>query len=207
MYYDNNIEKIHLSNVTKYKKNKVEYSLYNKVYRESHKEDAQIYSIKYRNDNKEIIKIKKHSYYQDNKIEIEYHKKIYYFNNKDRLTKLRSIYSKKYKSNNKDKTNINTNKRRARKLKLISDLTLQQWKSIKTYFNNKCCYCGRILPLQQEHVIPVVMNGGYTLNNILCACGECNTSKGSKNFYEWYSTYKFYSKERLDKIKTWTRLL
>lgn len=50
--------------------------------------------------------------------------------------------------------------------------------------------------LHQEHFIPVSDKGEHTINNIIPACRSCNSSKGNKNFFEWYPDYKHYDKKR-----------
>ena len=95
---------------------------------------------------------------------------------------------------------INEQKRRARVKELPSTLTLGQWNTIKIAFDNRCCYCGKVKPLAQEHFIAVANKGEYSHNNIVPACKSCNSSKRDKDFFEWYSKFKFYSKTREQKI-------
>jgi hypothetical protein len=39
---------------------------------------------------------------------------------------------------------------------------------------------------------------------MICSCSKCNRLKGSQLLDDWYNPeYKFYQKERLDKIKQW----
>ena len=83
-----------------------------------------------------------------------------------------------------------------KKRSLPHTFTLEQWKEVKLYFNNKCCYCGEELPLQQEHFIAMNNQGGFTKENILCACGSCNSSKSDTYFEIWYPTHESYNKER-----------
>ena len=88
----------------------------------------------------------------------------------------------KWKSENKDKVNVTTHKRRAKLRLLTSDLTVLQWLQIKIDFNNCCCYCGREIPLalEMDHFISLNAGGGFTKTNIVPACRSCNSSKGPK---------------------------
>lgn len=74
--------------------------------------------------------------------------------------------------------------------------TKEQWEECKSYFDNKCCYCGKELPLSQDHFIPLSKGGEYTHNNIIPACKSCNSSKGNRDFYIWYPKSRYYSKKR-----------
>lgn len=118
--------------------------------------------------------------------------KLYREKNKEKIAK----YYRKYQKNNAIKYRIFAQKRVASKKQLIATLTTQQWESVKVKFNNKCAYCGQEKPLSQEHFISVINNGEYTHNNIIPSCKSCNSSKGAKDFFEWYSKYKYYSKKR-----------
>ena len=75
-----------------------------------------------------------------------------------------------------------------------------QWKATKQYFENSCAYCGESRHLQMDHFIPLYENGDFTINNIVPACAECNSTKGKKNPFKWYPRSKFYKKERMQKI-------
>ena len=101
---------------------------------------------------------------------------------------------------NPERTRQHTQRRNATKRSLPSTLTITQWENIKTFFDNRCCYCGEEKPLYQEHFVPLSKGGEYTLDNIICACGSCNSSKGPRNFFEWYPGYRYYSKKRERKI-------
>lgn len=105
-------------------------------------------------------------------------------------------YVKIYDQTHKEEMRIKCNRRRAKKRQLPSTLTKKQWLEIKEYFGNKCVYCGKELPLQQEHFIPLSKGGEYTHNNIVCACAECNYSKGDKDFFLWYPKQPFYNSKR-----------
>ena len=87
-------------------------------------------------------------------------------------------------------------RRMALKRKLSSTLTLAQWENMKMHFNNKCAYCGKELPLAQEHFLALTKGGEYTVNNIIPSCKTCNSSKCNKDFFTWYPKYKYFSKKR-----------
>ena len=146
-------------------------------------------------------------YYENNKEKILKNAKIYYELNKEKILKYNKNYridnklliaarNKKCQQKNRESVRIKIQRYRAKKHNLLRTLTLIQWEGIKNYFNNKCCYCGKELPLEQEHFIPVTMNGEYTLNNIIPACKSCNCSKSNKPFSLWYKNHKSYSKKR-----------
>jgi len=109
-------------------------------------------------------------------------------------------YKRLWNKENKEKRMISRQKRRSMKKQLPSTLTTEQWNYIKQYFNNRCCYCGKEKPLQQDHFIPVAKGGEYTHNNIVPACQTCNYSKHDKSFFDWYPKYKNYSKKREKQI-------
>lgn len=106
----------------------------------------------------------------------------------------RQLY--KESENKRDRCNMAKEKRRSLKSKLDATLTPNQWEIIKKAFGNQCAYCGKELPLQQEHFVALSKGGEYTHNNIIPACKICNCSKNATDFFEWYPRQSFYSKKR-----------
>lgn len=47
--------------------------------------------------------------------------------------------------------------------------------------NHTCHYCGKYGDTV-DHIIPKSKGGKATLKNLVCACFECNNSKGNKNY-------------------------
>jgi len=143
-----------------------------KLYRQAHREQHRLYNYEY---------YKKHPMSEEKKRE---------------LYKRRKAYVKIYDQTHKEEMRIRNQKRRAKKKQLPSSLTKKQWLEIKERFDNKCCYCGEEKTLTQDHFIPFVNGGEYTLNNILPACAWCNYSKGGRDFFDWYPKQEFYDKKR-----------
>lgn len=80
-------------------------------------------------------------------------------------------------------------------------VSTQAWEECKAYFGNRCAYCGKeAKTLTRDHVVPVKMGGRYQVDNIVPACKSCNSSKGAKQFREWYRGMPFYSEAREFKI-------
>lgn len=168
------------------------------------------YDKTYRNDNKPKISEVKKIWWGLNRETIIIRNKKEYKNNPmiREKCKIQNIH---WLSNNKDKVrlrckiynqshheqrNMSNERRRTMKQLLPHTLTLIQWTNIKATFDNRCAYCGRELPLQQEHFIALSKGGEYTLNNIIPSCGSCNSSKRDKDFDIWYHQYRYYSKKR-----------
>ena len=210
-YAEENKEKIKKYKEEYYQINKESLNEKQKKYNEENKEVIaernRRYYIKnkdyfktYRQENKEIIKIKYLIYYKNNF-------KDYYNKNKESFSRRRKkyydshkeqdyYYHKQYRLKNRDKVLSWLNNYKAKKKELPHTFTPKQWEHVKNYFNYRCAYCGEELPLEQEHFIALSKGGGYTEDNIICACRSCNSSKGNKVFEEWYPKYIYYSKER-----------
>lgn len=203
------LQKYYIENKNKVDERNKKYNLNNsekvkerqKKYTEKNVELIKEYRKKYKKENNEKIIESSKRYYIGNKEQINEVHKIYKSNNKEEISERGKIYrgknieviresSKIYKSENKEKGNVLTQKRNARKLLLPSTFTAEQWEETKIYFNQKCCYCGRELPLQMEHFIPVSKGGGYVKSNIICSCGRCNQSKNDSEFNLWYKNKK-----------------
>jgi len=198
------------------------HNAYNKAYRESHKEHISAYGKAYAKDNKEYIKaylldnkehiaamakrynkiheqevsVKRSVYRQANKSEVTGKERAWYKTHKESIASTQ----KKYAQNNRAKRNTDHNNYMAKRRELPCTLTTEQWGYIKEYLNNRCAYCGEEKPLAQDHFYPLSLGGEFTISNIICACKNCNSSKGPKIFAKWYPRQSFYSKEREQKI-------
>lgn len=66
-----------------------------------------------------------------------------------------------------------------------SDLTLAQWHRILDAWQ-RCAYCGADgAALQKDCVLPISRGGRYTLENVVPACGSCNSSKSNDEVTGW----------------------
>lgn len=126
----------------------------------------------------------------------ENYRKKYYADNK---LKIKNKH-KEYRKNNKGKIKIEAQKRKAKIKNLLCDYSEAKWENCKKNFNNECAYCGKKTDLTQDHFIPLFKNGEYTINNVVPACINCNSSKNSNDFFEWYPKQKFYNKQRERKV-------
>jgi len=117
-------------------------------------------------------------------------------NNKDRARKNSIAWRKE----NPEKRRLSGQRRRTLKKNAKATLTNEQWDITLNHFGRKCAYCGRSAKdgetLHQDHFHPLAKNGELSVENVIPACGSCNSSKGKKLFSVWYPKFKYYSKER-----------
>jgi 5-methylcytosine-specific restriction endonuclease McrA len=65
------------------------------------------------------------------------------------------------------------------------DLSDEQWLALQEAWGG-CAYCGAAgKPLQRDCVLALSRGGRYTLENIVPACGTCNTSKCNDEVTGW----------------------
>jgi hypothetical protein len=218
-YRKENLEKILECDKKSRDKNKEYRDEYNKKYREEHAEELRIRARLYHKENAEKIS----DWYKNNRIinrdKVKNREAKYQEENSEKIKENRAKYreenaekiyedAREYSKNNRDKCNIKTQRYRAKVKLLPHTLTLKQWEETKLYFDNKCCYCGQELPLEQEHWIAANNGGAYTKENIVCACRSCNASKNDSDFFEWYvESYKYFSEERETKILEYLNLI
>lgn len=181
----------------KYRKDNIEkLAEYKKQYCKNNRKLVQERSKEYREKNKETIARWMKRYYDENRSLIRERWRRYRELNKERI----SQKNRQWRQENKDRVNVLTQRRRAKIHSLEHTLTLRQWEDLKTEFNNLCAYCGMKKPLVQDHFIPLKNGGEYSINNIVPSCGSCNSKKSSRQFFEWYPEYKYYSKKREQKV-------
>lgn len=90
----------------------------------------------------------------------------------------------------------------------LNTYCLQDWKDAMLYFRGACSYCGakqsRRLKLTRDHLVPVSAGGVTIKQNIIPACGRCNSSKANHLLETWYPKQKYFDSTRLEAIKVWT---
>ena len=165
---------------------------YDKQYQEENKERLIMSRASRYNENKESIKEYHKKHYQDNKEAANIRKKIYRSNNSE----AQNEYERKYRIVHREQIKISEKKRDAKARELPHTLTIDQWEKAKQYFSNCCAYCGKELPLFQEHFVALSKGGEYSHDNIIPACMSCNCSKNNRDFFEWYPDHSSYDKDR-----------
>lgn len=191
-HYAQNLDEMHEQAKKYYIEHLEAMSKNQKKYNDSHIKEIKECRDNYRKNNaeKEAMRHKKYR--------IEHIDKIHEKDREYRVLHKEQIYTKCkiYRQNNKPQYVIYAQNRRAKKLMMPCTLTNEQWYKIKQDFNNTCAYCGKKLPLEQEHFIALTRHGEYTVNNIIPSCRACNGSKKDKEFAEWYPKFRHYSKKR-----------
>lgn len=130
--------------------------------------------------------------------------KEFYQKNKDKFKARSKTY--RHSEHGRNIRNIISQKRETLKKHLPVSLTLNDWKACKEYFSNEekgeaCAYCREAHEvIEQDHFISITRGGGYTKDNIIPACRRCNSSKGNRDFLEWYPQQIFYNPQNEAKI-------
>ena len=66
------------------------------------------------------------------------------------------------------------------------------WNEIREYVkereqSNECIFCGAKTDLTLDHLLPRCFNGPDDEKNVIWVCKKCNSSKGSKRLYEYWT--------------------
>ena len=97
-----------------------------------------------------------------------------------------AVYRSKWKRDNAALVCLYTRRRRDLQLGLENTLTIVEWKAILREHGWSCCYCGTIdAQITMDHLLPVLLNGSTSKQNIVPACGSCNSAKSSKTLAEF----------------------
>lgn len=117
------------------------------------------------------------------------HNKKYYMENIEKAQE----YNRKWMKENREKMNHYIGLYNSRKRRLPSTLTQKEWKDILEKCDHRCVYCNRQMKrLTKDHVLPASRGGGYTSENIVPACGSCNSRKHNKTPEEFSEYLKKY---------------
>ena len=91
--------------------------------------------------------------------------------------------------------------RRAGRRNALVPLTSSQLKERFALFNDACAYCGSDKQATIDHVMPLSNGGLDEYTNIVPACKTCNSSKNSKEVWQWYQSQSFFTEARWRKIQ------
>lgn len=78
---------------------------------------------------------------------------------------------------NKDYFYEAVRKRRARKTGNGGSHTIKEWRELKEKYGNRCLCCGQIVPLTEDHIMPLSKGGTDNIDNIQPLCILCNHRK------------------------------
>ena len=86
----------------------------------------------------------------------------------------------------------------------------KKWRqSIKDTWNNQCAYCGKPpiddSSLTLDHVRAKCRGGEDLSANIVPADRDCNASKGSEDWRQWFRGQDFYEQWREERIDYWLK--
>lgn len=75
--------------------------------------------------------------------------------------------------------------RRAKEAAMVNTLTAAEWKQLQEEHNHCCFYCGvefdgEKYKATRDHLIPIAKGGDNTKENVVPACGSCNSRKWMK---------------------------
>ena len=89
-------------------------------------------------------------------------------------------------------------------------ITAEQWLEMMKYFNWECAYSDEYIGGHNkqnirsiDHIVPLSKGGVHEIWNLVPMYKDYNSSKGNKDFLEWYKEQPFYSEDRLQKIYEW----
>lgn len=202
-YYNENKEKVRVSNQVNYQKNKEKRDEANRKWIEENKDRHSKYQKQYRIENEDKLKRYKKAYYQNNKLDIMQKVKLWSADNPDKVY----ITNLRYRKKNKVKYRLYDQKRRALESGSINTLSEADWNEVMGYFDKSCAYCGdNAEVLHQEHVIPLSKGGAYNKQNIIPSCPSCNCRKWTHEMETWYRDQDFYDEIKLKKIHKWMGL-
>lgn len=98
--------------------------------------------------------------------------------NPERMKELARIW----KENNRKLVSFLQRQREARKVGRGTH-SLAEWENLKKKCSYTCLMCKREEPeikLTEDHIVPLIVGGSNTIENIQPLCGVCNSKKGRK---------------------------
>lgn len=154
-------------------KDREKWRKYSRDWAENHKEKELDRYKKYRERNRETIREKSRIRMANKR-------------NKDKEGSLK--YTRDYRRRNPEKAAFwDRMKKYKRRAAMRGDsIKLSEWNELKARYDHSCVYClQKTNKLTMDHVIPLSKGGKHSIENIVPACGSCNSSKHVKDIYLW----------------------
>lgn len=70
----------------------------------------------------------------------------------------------------------------------------------KITLGSKCIYCGSETNISIDHILPKYYGGSDNPENLVCACRNCNSSKGKRDMVQWFIENGILN-ERIDAVE------
>lgn len=185
---EENPEKVKTYNRQYYRDNRDVMTARNRQWHARNKEKRRQSHRRWYLKNAEHSKAKRKQWYRNNKNYVRNYDRQRYLANPDHMR----FQSRRWKANNPEKTILQEHLRLAREQGLPNDLTPNEWRYAKAYWDGKCAYCDEpfdngLRKLTLDHYIPLANSScpGTVATNCIPVCLSCNTSKGPKDVRDW----------------------
>lgn len=163
---------------------RAQHAKYMREQRRKHRERYRAYSREYYYTHREEMQASHRAYCDEHKQQLLRYGRDYYQTNADEIRNRHQEYAKTDRGR---MLRVRAQARRdALQAGLPCTLTEEEWQVVLEHFGGCCAYCGVLDgSLQQDHVIPLTLGGGYVATNIVPACKSCNSSKNNMPVDEW----------------------
>jgi hypothetical protein len=186
-----------------YQNNREKILDYQSKYYQEHKQQVLDYHRKYYLDNYDSIREKQKSSYMnpENHAKALQSAKEYMNANKEKVAEIKRRCAKakpeyyrqkaiEWRQNHperfKELQRRRNHRRRAKSKENGGMYTESEWENLKRVYNYRCLCCENQLPLEVDHIVPVMKNGTNDISNIQPLCRSCNAKKSAKIIdYRW----------------------
>ena len=133
-------------------------------------------AAEYRNRNKAQIDEYNRQYRERNQEELRLKSQIY----RDQHPERSKEYVQRWKAKNKPTIHISVIRQRAKALNAPGTFTKEDWLLVKARQNFTCLMCKKSEPdikLTVDHIVPMILGGANSIENIQGLCRPCNSKK------------------------------
>jgi len=180
-YCTNNADKIKIKKAKYHIENSEKIKEYKAIYRVANAEKIKVDRDKYRHDKENADKLKKYqaTYRAANSDKAKAYQAEYYAANANKI----KVSITQYKKENPEVRRRARHKRRALKAKCGGTLSKGLTERLMTLQRGKCACCKKSVKdgHHLDHIMPLILGGSNTDDNIQLLCPSCNCSKGAKH--------------------------
>lgn len=160
--------------------NRGKQAIYSKRAREKRGDKLRAAAREWKKQHPEAVKVHKKTYAQNHRAEDVARARRWRANNPEKA----NAYCRKWSAAHPEYGAVRHRNRRARERGNDGSHTAQEIKEQVARQKGRCFYCQAKLSesgMHADHVIPLVLGGSNSIDNLVIACPDCNRKKGAKH--------------------------
>lgn len=104
------------------------------------------------------------------------------YQSRENASGVRQARNRRWRERNPEKARYAGRRRHAAMSQASGSISVESWELVLETFNRQCAYCGKHMgdASTMDHVDPLALGGKHEIDNVVPACGTCNSKKNAR---------------------------